>query len=413
MFGNYLKMAWKVLRRRRFFTFVSLFGIGFTLTTLMTVVSIADHQLAPSYPETQLDRMLVLSRMQMYGDRSTWSSGPGYRFIERYGRDLPGVERMTVYTHGHQTVTFKEGRKLTFDARFTDAEYWRVLQFAFLEGAPFGVEDDRNANRVVVISEGTRRRCFDDEPGLGRSIELDGSEYRVVGVVEDVPVYRRTAAADIWMPLGCNSAAGFTDAMIGGCSAAYLVEEGGDRKQVQAAFRERLTRVEFDDPERFHSMAGLPMTTLEALSSQMLNLDRGETAPRRLLLLALLAMLAFMALPAINLVNINLSRIYERSGEIGVRKAFGAASPDLVLQFVVENVVLCLLGGVIGLVGAYTVLQLAALFPQTPLMTFHLSWRIFAAGFALAVVFGLLSGVWPAWQMSRQHPVNALKGGAS
>ncbi len=413
MFVNYLKMAWKVLRRRRFFTFVSLFGIGFTLTTLMTVVSIADHQLAPSYPETQLDRMLVLSQMQMYGDRSTWSSGAGYRFIERYGRDLPGVERMTVYTRGHQTITFKEGRKLTFDARFTDAEYWRVLQFAFLEGAPFGAEDDRNANRVAVISEGTRRRCFDDEPGLGKSVELDGSEYRVVGVVEDVPFYRQTAAADIWLPIGCNTAAGFTDALIGGCNVAYLVEEGGDRKQVQAAFRERLTRVEFEDPERFHTMAGLPMTTLEALSSLMLNLDRGETAPRRLVLVALLAMLAFMALPAINLVNINLSRIYERSGEIGVRKAFGAASPDLVLQFVVENVVLCLFGGVIGLLGAFLVLHLATLFPQTPLMTFHLSWRIFAAGFALAVVFGLLSGVWPAWKMSRQHPVDALKGGTS
>ena len=46
-------------------------------------------------------------------------------------------------------------------------------------------------------------------------------------------------------------------------------------------------------------------------------------------------------------------------------------------------------------------------------MTFHLNWRIFLAAFGLAVVFGLLSGVWPAWKMSRQHPVNALRGGAS
>ena len=59
MFANYLKMAWKVLRRRKFFTFVSLFGIGFTLTTLMVVVALVDHVLAPSYPEVSTDNAHV------------------------------------------------------------------------------------------------------------------------------------------------------------------------------------------------------------------------------------------------------------------------------------------------------------------------------------------------------------------
>ena len=113
---------------------------------------------------------------------------------------------------------------------------------------------------------------------------------------------------------------------------------------MQAAFTERLTRVEFPDPERYHTIAGLPMTQLELFSSTVLNLDPEESAPRRLILFLALAMFAFMLLPAINLVNINLSRINERSVEIGVRKAFGASGPDLVLQFVVENVALALPG---------------------------------------------------------------------
>ena len=70
MFRNYLKMAWKVLCRRKFFTFISLFGIGFTMTALLIAVALADHMLAPSYPETRLDRMLLLERMKMAGDRS-------------------------------------------------------------------------------------------------------------------------------------------------------------------------------------------------------------------------------------------------------------------------------------------------------------------------------------------------------
>jgi len=413
MLSNYLKMAWKVLGRRKFFTFISLFGIGFTLTALMVVVAMVDHQLAPSYPETQLDRILTVKRMRMHGDRSNWYAGPGFKFLDRYARDLPGVELMSIYTRPSETSSFLEGRKLVFQSRFADAAYWRVLHFAFLEGAPFTDADDRDANRVAVITDSARRRFFGDEPALGKSVELDGLEFRVVGVVRDVPAFRDISHAEIWMPLGTQTAAGFHESLIGGCLAAYLLAPDTEKKQVQAAFQERLTRVAFDDPERFHTMKGMPMTKLENLANEMLNLDPGETAPRRLILFAILAVLAFMALPAINLININLSRIYERSGEIGVRKAFGAASPDLVLQFVIENVVLCLLGGLIGLVGAFVLLYIAVQFPQVPLLTFHLNWRIFLAALALAIVFGLLSGVGPAWKMSRQHPVNALKGGAS
>ena len=413
MFSNYLKMAWKVLGRRKFFTFVSLFGIGFTLTALMIVVALVDHQLAPSYPETQLDRILELKRMRMHGERSNWYSGAGFKFLDRYARDLPGVERMSIYTRTSEASSFKAERKLVFQTRFVDAEYWRILEFSFLAGVPFTADEDHGANRVAVISDSARHRLFGEESALGKSIELDGKEFRVVGMVRDVPVYRDISHADIWLPLSTQTAVGFFERLMGGCHAAFLLEPGAKKKQVQAAFRERLTRVEFDDPERYHTMIGYPMTKLENMANTMLNLDPGETAPRRLILFALLAMFAFMALPAINLVNINLSRIYERSGEIGVRKAFGAASPDLVLQFVVENIVLCLLGGLIGLVGAFVLLYVATLFPQTPFLTFHLNWRIFLAALVLATGFGLLSGVWPAWKMSRQHPVNALKGGAS
>jgi putative ABC transport system permease protein len=69
-------------------------------------------------------------------------------------------------------------------------------------------------------------------------------------------------------------------------------------------------------------------------------------------------MLLFMLLPALNLVNLNSSRIMERSSEIGVRKAFGATSSTLALQFIVENIVLTLLGGALGLILAYGVLQM-------------------------------------------------------
>lgn len=117
-----------------------------------------------------------------------------------------------------------------------------------------------------------------------------------------------------------------------------------------------------------------------------------------------------MLLPALNLANINLSRILERTSEIGVRKAFGASSRALVGQFLVENVVLTLVGGSIGLVGGAIGLAIVNRSGLIPYADFSLNWRVFLYGLAAALVFGLLSGVYPAWRMSRLDPVQALRG---
>jgi putative ABC transport system permease protein len=121
-------------------------------------------------------------------------------------------------------------------------------------------------------------------------------------------------------------------------------------------------------------------------------------------------MLLFMSLPAINLVSINLSRILERSSEIGVRKSFGASGSALIGQFVIENVLLCLAGGVIGLVLSWCVLAAIGASGLIPHAKFGLNYRIFAYALFLATFFGVLSGVYPAWKMSRMHPVAALRG---
>ena len=117
-----------------------------------------------------------------------------------------------------------------------------------------------------------------------------------------------------------------------------------------------------------------------------------------------------MLLPAINLVNVNLSRIYERTSEIGVRRAFGASSRHLIRQFVLENVVLCLVGGAIGFLLSAVVLAALNASDLIPYSDFGLSYRGFLAGMGLATIFGILSGLFPAWRMSRLHPVAALKG---
>jgi putative ABC transport system permease protein len=127
--------------------------------------------------------------------------------------------------------------------------------------------------------------------------------------------------------------------------------------------------------------------------------------------MVLLALL-FVSLPTMNLVSINLSRIMERSSEIGVRKAFGASSRALIGQFVLENVVLTIIGGTIGFVLSVIVLSSITRADLLPNAVFDFNLRIFAYGMGLAALFGAFSGLYPAWRMARMQPVNALRGGA-
>ena len=165
------------------------------------------------------------------------------------------------------------------------------------------------------------------------------------------------------------------------------------------------------DPKTFKHLYTGADTLFEGAARMFLPSSGQVANPGARLQAALLAlMLGFMLLPTINLVNINLSRILDRASEIGVRRAFGASSRTLVGQLLIENLVLTLIGAVLGLVLALGVLRAFNVSGLNAHTQFQLNFRIFFYGLAIAVFFGLFSGVYPAWRMSKLHPVQALRG---
>jgi putative ABC transport system permease protein len=134
-----------------------------------------------------------------------------------------------------------------------------------------------------------------------------------------------------------------------------------------------------------------------------------ESGFGRFLLFISGAIFLFMLLPTINLVNINITRIMERSSEIGVRKAFGASSKTLVYQFIIENIILTVIGGIFGVIFSVIALQLINESGLIAGLHLTLNLTILFYGFLTCLLFGLLSGVYPAWRMSKLNVVRALK----
>jgi putative ABC transport system permease protein len=418
MLRNYLIVAWKVLLRRKFFTFASLFGIGVTLMVLLVAVAMLDNIFAPQLPEVNGDRMLGVYAVKMSGERMSTSSPPGYGFLDRYIRPLqalPNVEALSIVSTPEKIVSYDHGRKIPGLVRRTDGTFWRIMRFHFLEGGPFTDADENAGNFVAVINESSRRRYFNGEKAVGRNVEVDGQTFRVVGVVEDVPIVRFSSMADVWVPTSTNKSSVFKSQFTGGFMALLLARSKADLPAIrtEVAARAREAAKHLPDPKNYQQFAASADTFFESLARELFSGDYRESYANRLRAVLVGLGVLFLILPTVNLVNINLSRILDRASEIGVRKAFGASSWTLVGQFVVENVVLTLLGGLVGLALAWLVLTVVNASGVIAYARFGLNVRVFAWGLGMAVVFGLFSGVYPAWRMSKLHPVQALKGGAA
>jgi putative ABC transport system permease protein len=413
MLNHYLVLAVKVLLRRKFFTFISLFGISFTLLVLTVVAAMLDHSFGPGPQEPRQNRTLYASRTVMYGPHSTWSSDAGYKLLDRYARELPGVERLSLFENSHTVHSYLDGRKVSSGMKRTDDEYWKILEFDFIEGGPYGTTDVAEARFVAVINRTTRQRIFGGRDALGQTFEADGQRFKIVGVVEDVSELRFAPFADIWVPYTTAKTDAYKREVMGGWNAMALARDEASMQLIHDEFNSRLLRAELPDPKTYQAIVAPFETLFQALARVMPTADRKDPEPQVTKMVGLLVGLGllFVLVPTVNLVNINVSRIMERASEIGVRKAFGAPARALVGQFLVENLLLTLIGGAIGYVLSFLVLRAIATSGLFAYTHFTVNPRVFAYGMALAAVFGIISGVYPAWRMSRLNPVQALKGG--
>ncbi len=414
MLKNYIKIAWKVMLRRKFFTLVSLFTIGFTLMVLMTVAAILDHYFRPQPPETNHNRTLHFTLALLRGVNPYLVNGnnPGYALLHRYTRDLPFVERESIYSRLEVAYSYLDGEKVSIDLKRTDGAFWQIMNFQFLEGAAYTEEDNEMAREVAVINEAVRQRVFGKEPALGKTIDVGGERFRIVGVVSNIPTTRNIPYAEIWAPIRTAKSGDYQTSLMGNFNGIYLARSSADFPAIRAEFQSRLQKAELPDPKKFKRWeAQLNTYRQEVYLSLFLQSGLGWTsAPKTLLPVFLVCVLLFITPPTITLVNLNVSRILERISEIGVRKSFGASSVQLICQFLVENILLTLMGGVLGFCGSLILLRIINHSHWFPYAAMQPNYLIFLYGLLLALLFGLFSGIYPAWRMSKYHPVQALRG---
>jgi putative ABC transport system permease protein len=409
MLKNYLMIALKVYSRRKLFTAINLLCIVLTLVVLLVVTSLLQMTFVPTGVEGKSERFLQVPVMTQIAKSYNARTHMGYRVIDNYLRKMKSVEMVAGYSAPEPVSIYQDQRVIQLQWRHTDAEYWKILDFNVVAGRVLNQEDVAQGRFVVILNESTAKRLFLDASPLGKTINAGGQQFEVIGVVEDA--LHLNAYAELWVPHTTYANSTYKEQLRGNFNAMLMAKSKEDFPKIRDELLQIAQQVNTDSPNQMEHTYLWADSKLDVFARTLLGREEAADSGAYQLLAAIaFAMVLFMVLPALNLINLNVSRIMERASEIGVRKAFGASKMQLITQFLIENILLCLVGGLIGIVLTQFILVGLGASGIIPYLKVDVNVAVLMYGFVISTIFGILSGVIPAWKMSRLDPVHALKG---
>lgn len=423
-----MKQAWALIKQERLFSTVYIVGTGLAISLVMVLSIVLYVKFAPLYPDLNRGRELVWKYgVYKKADGKGYSSSSlSYALLERAYEGIEEVEAVAMYKsfdHEDFVQPADKPTQLPVTVQKTNADYWRVYAFRFVEGKPFGEEVFQSGLPVAVLTERLARKLFGANTAVGQEVSLHFKAYRVVGVVETVSPFMGNCYADIYVPFTVDPDWNrvWNQSGLGPYASVALVKEGASMEAVRQKVTERIAQFDRElQPEGSFETQGAPdpfwVSIFRKYSSQ---------PPEVLseLMRYGLVFLLLLLIPAVSLSGMADSRMNRRMAELGVRRAFGAPRTTLFGQILMENLLYTLLGGALGLLISFGLVQLVRgwIFFSSPMdvTTAEVSAMVLPTGsllnpwvflIALAVCFvlNLLSAMIPAWRASRRPIVESL-----
>jgi putative ABC transport system permease protein len=399
MLGNTLLMALREVRRNKLRSALTTLGIVIGVAAVIALVTLGEGATARVTGEIAgmgVNMLTVTPGAQRRGPSSLTAAPLTMDDARAIERDIRSVAAVAP-TLTRSALTVYANKNWNTVATGTTNAYFAVRAVGVESGRMFSDVELSGAQSVCILGATVRRELFGHQDPLGALIRLGRVSCQVIGVL--TPKGQSTFGNDqddyVLLPLATmqRRVAGTGDISAISVSAVHESQTTKAKQQIIALMHERrrIADGQADDFSVFDTRE--IAQTLQSVTG---------------VLTALLGAVAAVSLlvGGIGIMNIMLVSVTERTREIGVRLAIGARGREVLLQFLVESVVLCVFGGllgmVLGLAGSYTAgrfLNLPFVFlPQVVLIAFVFS-------FLVGVVFGLF----PALKAARMNPIEALR----
>ncbi|MBO5639486.1 MAG: ABC transporter permease [Oscillospiraceae bacterium] len=318
--------------------------------------------------------------------------------LEAWVDTEPSIAAMTPYATS--TATGKFGTESAdFNVYGVTQDEYKIQSMQLTMGRFIAASDVKNNNRVCVIPEGTAEDLIGYKDCLGREISLNGIKYTVVGVLEDEEESLATILSGgmktayipytSLMRLSTDNGSSISTFYIG-ASEGYTLDQAEE-------VMKNLLMERFNQDEDAFSISSQNMIE-EAMGriSNFLNILLGGIAAISLIV------------GGIGIMNIMLVTVTERTREIGIRKAIGASRRTILVQFLIEAVVLCMLGCALGIFVSWGILQIISAITVSASISFRLNGRVVVLSVLFCFLIGVVFGLYPANKAAKMKPIDAL-----
>lgn len=388
--GESIRVAWDSIRANMLRSILTTLGIMIGITAVIAVVAVG-----------QGGQQSIMKEMEQFGSnlfyitmdwrRDELPTGREFTMndIEIIKANVPELEYLLPCAQTFSTIKSRDKVK-TAQVFGTEADYAHLHPLEITAGRFLNNSDCLGKRRVVVIDEELAQELFPRTSALGKRIIIDNQTMVVCGLLKADNSIFGMGTKVIYIPMRV-----WLDIYPGG-SISYI--EGGTRspEEVKTAMQSSVKILE----KRHHSKDLYQGVDMEQ-EIQAVNKVTGVMT----LVIGIIAGFSLLV-GGIGVMNIMLVSVTERTREIGLRMALGARRRDILIQFLIEAIVLCLLGGIIGMaLGIGGAFLISALAKWPPLV----SWTTVLLAFTFSATIGIIFGILPANQAANLDPIEALR----
>ncbi|MEZ4515706.1 MAG: ABC transporter permease [Chloroflexota bacterium] len=280
--------------------------------------------------------------------------------------------------------------------------YFEVNNLNEFEAGDGLTQNDQNTQaRVAVLGSDLAADLFPDSYPIGQTVRINGAAYEVVGVLESSGSAFNSSDSDAYIPISTAMSRLSTNRTRRGEKAISAITAQAVSAEENDAALTQIAEVLREE----HGIAYAAEDDFRLLSQSSLLESFNQITG---MLTAFLGSIAGISLlvGGIGIMNIMLVSVTERTREIGIRKAVGALKRDILTQFLLESVVLSLIGGLIGILLGWLISRVAGRAVDVATVM-DIGTILLACGFAMLV--GIIFGIYPAWRAASLKPIEALR----